>query len=142
MVSCPALVWRMLEMELNMRCTTKNACIPALLMLVLACGGPKRDTQDQQTKGGDLFVAYICNTCHSLDGSEMYGPTLKDIHGKKITVIRGGEEYDVTVDRKYLIRSIQDPQYEKLRGFEDKTMPEPRISKTDVKLLVDYLISQ
>lgn len=125
-----------------MRNTMIYKFLPVLLLLFTACGGTKQANPDLQAKGEELFASYICNTCHSLDGSDMYGPTLKDIYGKEVTVLRDGKEHRVTVDRKYLKRSIQDPDYEKLQGFEERIMPQPQISKTEVKLLVDYLTSK
>lgn len=71
----------------------------------------------------------------------MYGPSLNDIFGKEVTVIRQGDSSRVIIDKKYLNRSIIDPDFEKLKGFENRTMPVPDISKKEVKILVDYLIA-
>lgn len=128
-----------------MRNEIKNALIstllPILMILITACGGNKKDTQDLLAQGEELFTTYICNTCHSLDGSDMYGPTLIDLYGQKITVIRNGEELSLIANRKYLMRAISDPDFDKVKGFEDRTMPRPQISKSETKLLVNYIIA-
>lgn len=132
---------RELSIENRMKHATKYTVLTVLTVLLAACGGSKKSNPDLPARGEELFANYICNTCHSLDGSEMYGPSLKDIIGKEVTVIRDGEEHRVTVDRKYLIKSIQDPDFEKLKGFEARIMPTPQISKDEVKLLVEYLMA-
>lgn len=70
----------------------------------------------------------------------MYGPALNEIYGKEVLVIRQGDSSKVVIDRKYLKRSIIDPDFEKLKGYENRSMPVPDISKKEVKILVDYLM--
>jgi cytochrome c oxidase subunit 2 len=130
-----------LLIENGMKHAATYTVLTVITVLLAACGGSNKSNPDLQARGEELFANYICNTCHSLDGSEMYGPTLKDIIGKEVTVIRDGEEHRVTVDRKYLKKSIQDPDFEKLKGFEARIMPKPQISKDEVKLLVEYLMT-
>lgn len=124
-----------------MKKVLQSISFSVFLILFSACGGKEPSGQDLLTRGEELFATYICNTCHSLDGSDMYGPTLKDLHGQKVTVVRNGEELSLIANRKYLMRAISDPDFDKVKGFEDRIMPKPRISKSDTKLLVDYLIS-
>jgi len=70
----------------------------------------------------------------------MYGPTLQGIYMKEVVVIREGEEVQVAIDRKYLNRSILDPEFEKVKEFQTRTMPKPDISKKEVDILIDYII--
>lgn len=116
-----------------------------VLILLLACRSPA-DNKQQKTalpdQGAEMFARYGCATCHSLDGSEMYGPPLNNIYQRKISVIRDGQVKDLEVNRKYLKRSIIDPGFEKLVGYEDRLMPEPIISPRDVDVLVEYLIGK
>ena len=111
---------------------------PLLVLLFTACGGTGEDLLSQ---GEELFANYICNTCHSLDGSDMYGPSLQGLYGQEIRVVRNGEEKTLLANRRYLKRAIIHPDHEKVAGFEDRIMPRPQMSKSDVKLLVDYLIA-
>ncbi len=109
-----------------------------------ACGGgtgkntgdkafnqPARETgTDTPEKGSDLFASYRCFTCHSLDGSVMYGPSLNGLYMKEVTVVRQGRELTIVADR----------DYEKVSGYDRRIMPEPVIPEDDVETLIDYLI--
>jgi cytochrome c oxidase subunit 2 len=128
-------------MRNEIRIVRIGTLFPILMMLLTACGGNTKDRQDLLARGEELFSTYICNTCHSLDGSEMYGPTLKDLYRQEITVVRKGKELGRIANRKYLIRAISNPELEKVKGFEDRIMPQPQISKSETKLLVDYIIA-
>lgn len=113
-----------------------------LLALLYSCGGAanKQNQKEALSTGPDLFNKFVCFTCHSLDGSDMYGPSLRNIHMKEVKVIREGKEMDVVIDRKYLERSITDPDFEKVKEFQSRTMPKPEISKKEVDILVEYII--
>lgn len=127
-----------------MRRAAYHTSIFILFLFLVACGqSVKKDTeiQNEERDGATLFAYYICNSCHSLDGREMYGPTLKEIYNKELEVTQQGQAKTIIADRKYLIRAITDPDYEKVKGFENMTMPVPDISKKDVDILVDYLIA-
>lgn len=92
-------------------------------------------------KGEALFKASNCISCHSITGENMYGPILNAILNTKVEVIRNEQSYWVTIDREYLIRSIENPEYEKPIDFQTRKMPKPDLSKNDIELITDYLIS-
>ena len=126
------------------RFVLKAIIIALSFFLLPACTkhpGSKTGKESSTASGPELLDKYACMTCHSLDGKEMYGPTFRGLHGKDVKVLRRGVVLSLEVDRKYLKRSITDPAYEKVEGFENRIMPVPDISKEDVKLLVDYLIA-
>lgn len=101
--------------------------------------GENTSSTDLSLAGPELFAKYACATCHSLDGSEMYGPTLGGLYGKEVTVLRDGIVLKLEADAKYLKKAIADPAYEKVQGYETREMPVPIMPKEDLKLLVDYL---
>lgn len=114
-----------------------------LLGLLYSCGGDSSKKMNGETTAAeaeDLFHRYVCFTCHSIDGSDMYGPTLQGIYMKELVVIRDGEEKKVTVDRKYLKRSILDPEFEKVKEYQTRTMPKPEITNKELEILIDYII--
>ena len=114
-----------------------------LLVLSYSCGGGSPEKKNQvksHATGNDLFQKYICFTCHSLNGSDMYGPTLRGLYMKEVVVISEGLEKHVIADRKYLKRSILDPEFEKVKEYHTRSMPKPEISKKEVDILVDYII--
>lgn len=121
----------------------------ARLLLILtvslyACGGSSTNNLSREEilqKGAQLYTTNGCNICHSLDGSIVYGPSLNDIYMKEITVIRDGREQTLQADRKYLIRAITDPRYEKDVEYRNKEMPITALPREDVELLVEYLIT-
>jgi cytochrome c oxidase subunit II len=82
-----------------------------------------------------LLEAKDCMTCHTLDGSEGIGPTLKGIYGRK-TRLKDGST--ITADEKYLRDAIQKPSDTIVDGFED-VMPKPELTDDDVNAIVEYL---
>jgi cytochrome c2 len=94
----------------------------------------------QLTDGSDLFSKYGCFTCHSLDGSVMYGPPLNGLYMKEVNLVRQGKEKTIVADRDYFTKAITDPDYEKVSGYQNRIMPRPVIPKDDVETLIDYLI--
>jgi hypothetical protein len=71
----------------------------------------------------------------------MYGPPLHNLVNSKITVMRGGVTEHIVVDRRYLLRSILDPEYEKVTEYQNRTMPLTDMPPDRAKAIVDYLIS-
>ena len=88
-------------------------------------------------KGKALFSAKICNTCHSIDGSKIVGPTMQGIWGRKEKMTDGTELY---VDEKYFIRSIKEPNAQVVDGFVP-AMPTLPVSDDEIKALMHYVAS-
>jgi cytochrome c2 len=101
----------------------------------------KATTKENAEKGDVLFHSVGCTQCHSLTGETMYGPSLNNILNTSIWVIREGKEVSLTVDREYIHRSIQNPEYEKLLNFSKRKMPKTELSEDQINQLTDYLIS-
>jgi len=101
----------------------------------------KATTKENAEKGDILFHSVGCTQCHSLTGETMYGPALNNILNTSIRVIRDGKELSLTVDREYIHRSIQNPEYEKLLDFKKQKMPKTELSEDQINQLTDYLIS-
>ena len=117
-----------------------NLFLVIIIFFVSCQGQPDKKQNDQLPTGSSMYAKYGCMICHSLDGGEMYGPPLNDNYMKKETVIRKSRVSTISTDRKYLRRAIIDPGYEKVWGYQDRTMPLPDIPREDVEILVDYLI--
>src|SRR3954469_12227071 len=82
-----------------------------------------------------LLEAKDCMTCHSIDGSESIGPTLKGILGRKIK-LQGGAT--ITADEAYLRESILKPDAKIADGFDD-LMPKAELTDEEVNQILDYL---
>lgn len=74
----------------------------------------------------------VCAACHALEGTQLVGPNLKGIHGRKQTVIRDGKEVEVTIDDDYLLRAMKDPLAEHPKGFAP-AMPNPGLDDTELR---------
>ena len=107
-----------------------------------SCQDPstKKITPEAANQGRELFAAYNCASCHSLTGDKMYGPPLNNILNSELEVVRAGMKQTVRVDRKYLIRSIKDPDFEKVAEFSNRTMPVPVMKNEDMERIVDYVL--
>jgi len=65
-----------------------------------------------------LLNKYNCTDCHSLDGTVLVGPSLKDIYKREVTVIENGKEKTVIADKDYLRESILNPSQKVVKGFD------------------------
>lgn len=114
------------------------------VLAFFGCNSPKSNKlnpKEKAKKGEVLFNSVGCTTCHSVTGEARYGPSLTGILNTKIQVIHEGTEHTIIIDREYILRSIQDPDYEKLISFKSKKMPKTELSPEEIELITDYLIS-
>ncbi|MCA9860322.1 MAG: c-type cytochrome [Thermomicrobiales bacterium] len=65
-------------------------------------------------------LASQCLSCHSVDGSQMVGPTWKGLYGHEVELEDGTT---VIADEAYLIESIKDPGAKIVKGFPAGAMP-------------------
>ena len=95
-------------------------------------GGAKRDLE----QGRKLMEAEGCLSCHSTDGSEVAGPTLKGIFGRTVKRADGTE---VKADDRYLKEAILDPEKFIVVGY-DPIMPSyGHLTEDDVQAMIDYM---
>jgi cytochrome c oxidase subunit 2 len=84
-----------------------------------------------------LFEEKGCAACHSVDGSEGLGPTMKGVFGRPTQLADGTT---VTADATYLESAIRDPNATVVKGYEP-LMPEVPLTDDDVERLTEYLRS-
>jgi cytochrome c oxidase subunit 2 len=82
-----------------------------------------------------LLEVKDCLTCHSIDGEESIGPTLKGIYGRTVKLGNGAT---ITADDVYLREAIVDPAKTIVAGFDD-LMPPPELTEEEVNAIVEYL---
>jgi len=101
----------------------------------------KMEAPDKSLDGATLFSTKTCIGCHSLDGSQRVGPSLKGIYQSKQKVMTEGKLREVTVDDAYLYHSIHDPNADVVDGFQAGIMPPfgEILSEEEVQALVEYL---
>lgn len=89
-------------------------------------------------KAKELLGKHNCYTCHSLDGSQMIGPTLKGVFGKKTKVIQGDKEVEITVDELYLLKSLLHPMEEITSGYAPM-MPPANLTDEEARNIVEFM---
>ena len=90
---------------------------------------------DAPAAGAAIFAQYLCNTCHSLDGTTGAGPTLQGLGSRQT--------------RAQVIESLREPDAVIVEGFAAGVMGASinafgfgDISDADFEALVDYLMQQ
>lgn len=89
--------------------------------------------------GFTALEKYGCLDCHSLDGSELVGPSLKDLYGREVTVTENGRDRKVTADEEYIIRAIKDPSAEIVKGYDDMMPAEDAITDEELNAIVEFI---
>lgn len=81
-----------------------------------------------------------CLDCHSTDGTELVGPTLKDIIGRETVIVTPEGESSITADEAYFIKAVLDPSSEIVKNYEDMMPPyEGDLSEDDIRQIIDFL---
>ncbi len=97
---------------------------------------PPDTTTADTLDGATFFTAYLCNTCHSLDGIPGVGPSLQGL-GSRLT-------------REEVVQSLREPDAVIAEGFTPGLMSATltaigfadKISDEEFETLVDYLMAQ
>jgi len=81
-----------------------------------------------------------CLDCHSTDGEVLIGPTFQGIYGRESVVITEGKERIIIVDDKYIKKSLERPQADVVKGYDD-IMPsfEGEFSDREIESIIQYL---
>ncbi|MBL3581635.1 cytochrome c oxidase subunit II [Oleidesulfovibrio alaskensis] len=96
--------------------------------------------QSAISAGRKLMQEEGCISCHSTDGSEIMGPSVKNLYGYQRLVIEDGTERTVTADESYLIESILNPSEKLTKGY-DPVMPPYEMDEERLNALVEYMKS-
>lgn len=89
--------------------------------------------------GQMLFNTRGCTQCHTVDGSRLVGPTLKNLYGEQVPLSDGST---VLADDNYIRESLYDPAAKIVAGYQPQ-MPSYKASMKDrdVMAIVAYLRS-
>ena len=92
-----------------------------------------------EEQGHKTYIARNCNSCHSIDGSAVVGPTFKGNFGLTRQFEDGGS---AVVDENYLRESILDSQKHIVKGYT-KVMPtyEGVLEDKEVEALIAFIKS-
>lgn len=93
-------------------------------------------------RGKQLSMTKGCVACHTLDGSQLVGPSYKGLYGKTETVVTDGKTRQVVVDDAYIRKSILDPTADVVDGFQPLMPPQQGlVTEDDIKALIEYIKS-
>jgi len=92
-------------------------------------------------KGLEVMENNGCLGCHSLDGSTLVGPTIKDIFNKEVSITTGSKKSKLLRDDAYLKDAILDPDKDVVDGFYPGIMPAFKgvINDEDLNSVIKYL---
>lgn len=71
-------------------------------------------------RGAAAYVQKACNSCHSLDGSRLVGPSFLKLLGREVKFSDGSS---LIADENYIKESILNPGAKVVESYPDKVMP-------------------
>ncbi len=120
-----------------------------VVLLLVACGGGDPSTAEPVPEDGDPAAGrqvfntggasqIPCATCHTLDGTDLVGPSLQGIGDRAGTVIPDMSAAD------YLRQAIVDPSAHVVEGFADVMNKDygERLSGQELDNLIAFLLTQ
>ncbi len=89
-------------------------------------------------QGKALVETNGCQSCHSMDGSELIGPTFKGIWQREQQLADGST---VVVDENYIRESILEPQAKIVAGYENALMSSYQglLDDDQIDAIIEYL---
>ena len=99
-----------------------------------------QNPQAAAAPGKALLEQNGCLGCHSLDGSTLVGPSLKDVFGREVVLVKDGKEQKRTADEAYLRQVMVGANRPLVKGF-DPLMPSYAGVFSDEQLnqIIDFL---
>jgi len=89
-------------------------------------------------KGLQLLQDKGCLGCHTTDGTNKIGPTLKGVFGRKETVITDGNEHEIIVDEAFLRKAVLQPGDDLVKGYP-KIMPKMPLTPEELDAIIAAL---
>lgn len=87
--------------------------------------------------GKKLYTVKGCNACHSLDGSQIIGPTFKGVFGRTEELEDGSS---IVVDENYIRESILEPEKKRVKGIAARMTPYAGlVTEKEIEALIAYL---
>lgn len=98
---------------------------------------------DMAMMGRQVLDRNGCIACHSLDGSELVGPSFANVWGTEVPVITDGEERTVLFDEEYVKRSIYEPEYDIHDGYRPGQMLsyQDEVSEEEIDMIIELIKS-
>lgn len=92
--------------------------------------------------GEDLLQRKGCFACHSIDGTQKIGPSLRGLFGKSHTVIHDGKELNIIFDEAFLKEKLIRPEINRIKGYPP-IMPsqQGQVTEPEMEAIAEYLKS-
>jgi cytochrome c oxidase subunit 2 len=95
------------------------------------------ETMSPADAGKMLYKRRGCAQCHSVDGTNMVGPTFQQLYGQTAALDTGES---ITVDDNYIRESILEPQAKARAGYR-KVMPtyQGQLQDEEINAIIEYI---
>lgn len=90
-------------------------------------------------RGEQLYTANACQTCHSLDGTRLVGPSFAGLFGKERNFADGTS---TVADEEYLKQSIVMPSAKIVDGYDNAMANYDYLTDGEVQSLVEFIKAQ
>jgi cytochrome c oxidase subunit 2 len=117
--------------------------IGIVIVLMLMLAGCSNESATGTERGEELYKtggasAIPCATCHSLDGSQLVGPSFEGLGERASSAVPDMSAED------YLRQSIKDPAAHLVDGYQDTMYKQygDVLSENDIEALVAFLMIQ
>lgn len=87
-------------------------------------------------RGEQLYTQNACQTCHSLDGTRLVGPSFQGLFGSERTFTDGSTRL---ADEAYLVQSIREPGTEVVEGYDNAMVSYDYLSEGEVQSLIEFI---
>lgn len=99
---------------------------------------PEGGGEISAARGKKIAGNNACQSCHSVDGSKMVGPTWKNAFGHEVELKSGKT---VTANEDYIYESIVEPNAKIVKGYPAAMPPYKQLSESKIKSLIAYIKS-
>jgi len=90
-------------------------------------------------RGERLYTANACQTCHSLDGTQLVGPSFAGLYGADRQFDDGSS---AVADEDYISNSIMNPGDNIVEGYNNVMPPYNYLSDGEIQSLVEFIKAQ
>lgn len=104
-----------------------------------ALAAADEDAEVSAELGEALYTRYACNSCHSLDGSRVLGPSFANVYGSERNFEDGSSQ---VADEDYLYESIVEPGAHVVEGYPNVMQPYDYLSESELQSLVEFIKEQ
>src|SRR6056297_371871 len=102
-----------------------------------AAGGANEEITAE--RGERLYTANACQTCHSLDGTQLVGPSFAGLYGADRQFDDGSS---AVADEDYISNSIINPGDNIVEGYNNVMPPYNYLSDGEIQSLVEFIKAQ